>query len=207
MNKSKAIISLISFIIITFIIYYIYSSSEKQRLVNENETKESKEIEIIDSKVNKILLAHNAIKDWYKFIENKRLYSIFTIDIEDKLIRNGDHPLLIYCSLDDITYNQNNYVAHFRTSIIFGKLKGEAIIFNEFIFLLECTPLQVELLKKSYDPYVLGFMDKYAIIAKIDSLEKINKKYDDNESTIVKAKGKCIDLIFVGKHYDSLLWF
>ena len=57
MNKSKVIISLVSFILIIAAIFYIYSSSEKQRIVKENEIKETKDREIIDSKVEKLSLA------------------------------------------------------------------------------------------------------------------------------------------------------
>jgi hypothetical protein len=145
---------------------------------------------------------YNAVSDWNKPLSEKSLISpIFTIEVEDALLRKDNRPVLFLATVKDVERKENKYCIRFLVDDL-----EELGLFTKIEFILECTEEQAKTI--THQP--ITFWTRYAVIADIQKVEKaiFNLKAEsDSEETkigvstndnIFFATGKCLDLLFVG---------
>lgn len=133
----------------------------------------NKEIQILKQAVSDMVEKHNAIKDWEKNLDK---HSLYTIQVEDALIRNDNRPILFFGRVNDITEKANKYFLHFRK-----------MLSPNIYFVLECNEEQVKNILHTKDsPF-------YAVVARISSIQRT--KFEFEHYHIFIANGLCIDLL------------
>lgn len=176
-------------------------------------TQQAKEDETPEE-VKKLCSQYDAVTDWEEYL-SKKAYGqhTYTIEVEDALIRSDGRPILFHCVVDDIVRESDKYVVYWSAG--FGSsawILSRAIFTPDFRFVLDCTPSQIEKLKRQS----AGTFDYYAVIAQISEVEKIRfevtgRSSRDEDSVYEQvsinletsdtfiAKGKCLDLFLVVK--------
>lgn len=147
---------------------------------------------------------HNAVTDWNKNLEKKadELKDLYTIEVEEALIRSDGRPVLFFSSVDDIIREKNKHFVHFS--------KWLGLLSPDIRFVLECDSDQV---KKILSQTERGFLAEYAVVAVVSSIQRPKfdvkaQSMDSGEPGIVVeysdifiAQGRCLELLYVG-FYD-----
>lgn len=179
--------------------------SSRQMKAEKKRAKIEKKIQI-EKSVSEMIGKYNAVTDWKKNLnnENTLLAPIYTVQVEDVLIRNDGRPVLFFGFVEDVTRQGDKYYIYFQ--------------FYDFLdpdirFILECDSEQA---KKVMSQRVDRF-EQYAVVVLISSLQRPkfevkaysqSDEYSEDEysevvvesSDIFIAKGHCLDLLFVGDY-------
>jgi len=195
---SKIVFALIALAIGIWIVLNIISSQHSN--VKKEKAEVEKKIQI-EQTISNMVARHNAVTDWKKNFNEKStlLGRIYTVQVEDALIRSDGRPVLFFASVDDVTRIGNKYYVHFHNWFDLSP---------EIRFVLECDSEQV----KKIMGQITDFFEQYAVVALISSLQRPKfevKAYphsaEDAEvvvefSDIFIARGRCLDLLFVGDY-------
>jgi hypothetical protein len=200
-------------LVLLAIVYWLISSSTSDRRSETQKEKVESEKRLQSEKSDADMVAkHNAVTDWKQNLNKKGEFlgdSVYTIEIEEALIRNDGRPILFFCGVNDIVRKENKYLVYF--SNLFGFLASADVH-----FILDCTPDQV----KEIMLHRAGLFEKYAVIARVSEVKKVKLKlanypeehavtdYDVVEtdkvvlepSNVFIAKGCCLELRFVGDY-------
>lgn len=198
-------------IVILGIVVWVFSSKtgkEQSKVENEKlETKqhgETKQHDETKNIVSVMIAKHNAVADWRKSLGKKKrsLFDhIYTIEIQDALIKTDGRPILFFGGANDIVRKDDKYTVYFNNWL--GSLIGADVH-----FILECTPDQInKIMSQSTD-----FFGNYAVISQIREVKKVRfqltaQSLDSEEvdvdfapSNVFMATGRCLDLVFVGDY-------
>jgi len=171
--------------------------TEKKETAAE-EKRQIDRAEQINLAILKMVAKYNAITDWKKGFAEKMVRGIYTIEMEEALVRKDGRAVLFFGSVSDIMRRDNKYFIHFWNWLDFPSL--------DIRFVLECDSVKV---KKVMDQSNSIF-DEFAVVALISSVQKAMfevraESESDEEANIVVepsdvfiAKGRCLDLLFVG---------
>lgn len=180
---------------------YVFSIPERKNIeANKNQQKANIRTEIATA-VNKMALKYNTHIEWYKFILGRPYQSIYSIEIEKNLIEISGRPILAFGVVRDIYTKDNKNYAQFISVVRSKNPESDSNNYNEFIFEIECNMDQTKLLMQKYP-----LKEKYAIIIKVNSFEKIYKKVDEEDTMVIMAYGSCLDILSVSEYYDHELW-
>lgn len=199
---SKIVFTLIALAIGIWIVSNIISSQHSK--AEEEKEEVEKKIQI-EQTISNMVARHNAVTDWNKnFYEGDTLLRhTYTVQVEDALIRNDGRPVLLFGSVDDVIRQGNKYYVHFQNVLYQGP---------DIHFVLECDSEQV----KKIMGHMAGLFNQYAVVALIQSLQRpkfevtaFSHSGEDAEvvvesSDIFIARGRCLDLLFVGDYYFYL---
>lgn len=156
------------------VLILLFSVSCNRTDKEKTEDKEiNKKIQILKQAVSDMAEKHNAITDWEKNLDK---HSLYTIQVEDVLIRSDNRPILFFGRVDDITKKANKYFLHFK------KMLSPWIY-----FVLECNEEQVENILHNKDSTF------YAVAARISSIQRPEFEFEHYHAFI--ANGLCIDLL------------
>ncbi len=167
---------LIIFLIIIGIIYgaYIYFSEMRNSSHKQLEEKQA---------LSKLIAKYSAIDDWRDNLE--KLDDVYSIDVENALIRKDNLPLLISGYIQDIVTRDGKHY------IYFSEVGSPS---PEIIFILEYDSDQTEQLIKQ-----LHENNEFTLIASITSVQKSdNALFDSDLSDKFLANGRCVELLNVG---------
>jgi len=157
----------------------------------------------IEQAISSMVAKYNAVTDWKKNFNNESvlLGKIYTVQVEDALIRSDNRPILFFAFVEDVQRQGNKYYVHFWNWYELGP---------DIRFVLECNSKQAKkILEQKTD-----FFEKYAVVALISTLQKPKfevKAYPHSRggadiivepSDIFIAKGRCLDLLFVGDYEE-----
>jgi hypothetical protein len=151
---------------------------------------------------------YNAVVNWSEPLSKKPFLSpVFTIEVEDALLRKDNRPVLFLAKVGDVERKENKYLVRFFSA---GGLEKSSSMFE---FILDCSDEQVSKIIQQQ----IEYGDRYAVIAAINKVKKLafevtpviegygEDAYSsieiDTPDTFV-ATGRCIDLLFV-KDYDD----
>jgi hypothetical protein len=166
----------------------------------DSKAKKKKEETEQKSNVNPAVLEmavkHNAITDWG--------FSEYSFQMEDALIRKDGQPILFYASIKDIRRKNGSYYVHCSTSPFHFPHKID--------FILECDENNVKkILSEKPRP---RFMDNYAVIASISSVQKADYEIicsegqeivlDSSFVDVFIARGICLDLLYARDVFNNI---
>jgi len=195
---SKIVFALIASAIGIWVVSNIISSQHSKA---EKEKAEVEKKIQIEQTISNMVPTHNAVTDWKKNFDKKSAFlgQIYTVQVEDALIRSDGRPVLFFASVDDVTRQGNKYYVHFRNWFDLDP---------DIRFVLECDSEQV----KKIMSQKVDLFGQYAVVALISSLQRPKfelRAYphsgEDAEvvvesSDIFIARGRCLDLSFVGDY-------
>lgn len=192
--KRTAIIIVLLAIAIAIGGYKISNILSSERLKKEQENTIAEKKKRIEMKVQEMAAKFNAVTDREDVFEELNLRDkIYTVELQEALIRPDRRPFLIYVLLNDILKRENEYILRLTTPIITLELRCPEELARKAIRL-----------PTSYSEVRL------AIIAKIEKIKKpifvvrsTGNDEDDgevevNSSNIFVATGECLDLIHLG---------
>ena len=169
-NKSttkKLIKSTVIFLLIIGVISGVYIVFSTIRNSNNKQLEE-------DKAISELAARYNAITDWKEQLDE--LDDVYSIDVENALIRKDKRPLLISAYVQDIvTKNGIPY-------LIFSEVGSPDI---EITFILEYDSGQIEQLIKQ-----VRENNEIALIASITTVQKANESSDK-----FLANGRCLELL------------
>jgi hypothetical protein len=172
-------------------------------------TKQAKE-ESVHKVIIELADKYNAVVNWSEPLSKKEFLSpVFTIEVEDALLRKDNRPVLFIAKVKDVVRKENEYLVRFLAA---GSLETSSLMFE---FILDCSDEQVSKVIQQQ----IEYGDCYAVIASINKLKKVAFEVTpvvdsddegnygaieiDTPNTFV-ATGRCIDLLFVKdcEYYD-----
>lgn len=203
-------------IIVAIVVVLLSLDRDNADKVVKKDKQSEKDSQIV-REVQELCSKYNAVTNWRQNSDANDLFQeMYTIQVEDALIRTDNRPILFYGSVKDIVRESDKYLVYFGSGGLAQllSLSGSGLdsilnlLYPEIYFVLNCTPDQVEkiLLKSA------GYFEYYAVIAKIGEVKKVRFKlsadvgeheedvsvYIKSSSNVFIAKGKCLDLLFVG---------
>ena len=171
------------------------SEREKEALLKSND--------IIKKRIGEMAIKYNSSIDWFKAVEEQSLLQeqIFTMNLQDALVKKDEQPVLLYGIVQDISRKGNGYIVDFL-SYFYSPL--------EIHYSLECNDYHVEKIVKQKQ----NMFDNYACVAKITSVSKQKFQmsssdiYDENTSDDIiietndniRLEGICMDILFLGEY-------
>lgn len=171
-------------------------------LKREKEKVETEKKIRIKQAITDMIARHNAVNDWERNLREKfisMLTKVYSIQVEQALVRKDGRPILLFASVEDVARQDNKYFGHFHNWFGLGP---------NIHFVLECKPDQI---KKVMEQSASQF-EQYAVVALISSIQRPKFEpgaYSENgegqeitieSSNIFIAKGRCVDLLFVGQY-------
>jgi len=207
----KKIVGIITFgLILLAIAYWFVSSTISDRRVEEEKQELETEKRLqVEKSITDIITKHNAVTEWKHGFDKKGLASfgeIYTIEVEEVLIRADDRPIMFFANVEDVVKEANRYLVYFHNRFDF-------LLRADIHFVLDCTQDQVnEIILSPRAP----FESNYAVIAKVSSIEKciVRVRTEDNgrvglsspifTSNVFVATGRCLDLLFVGDYKPAI---
>lgn len=202
----KAFGKVVIILIVLGVSYWIISSivstrqAESKKQADNAETQEVKAEELLKIKksVQDMVAKYNAMTDWQGILKKKSIEPVFTLEVQDALIRKDSRPIVFVSAVEDIVRDSNNYTAHFHN-------KYKHLFRADIHFVLDVTPDQVQEIMKHPN----SIFEYYAVFVNINSVRKIRYEVvaDDDKgvsidssmtSNVFEATGRCLDLIYVG---------
>jgi hypothetical protein len=192
--------------------------SETETRAKKHKAKTEKQIQT-EKMLQDLVKKHSAIVDWRQNIDQKNLgpFSppIYTIQVEDALVRADDRPVMFIAKIEDIVRRDDKYLVNFSVSRMLNMYS------NPYVrFILHCTQEQVNHIMNNHNGNNESFfLDHYAAIANISGVSKVSlqltagadrvishdgEEFDVDISTSIEpsnifvATGQCVDLLFVG---------
>lgn len=151
--------------------------------------------------VARLVTRTNAFDRWEKDLSKEgrvRYEPILTIELERLWLQ--DRPILFIGAIRDIaTSNGENYTVEIRRDL-FSSFSG--ISGTELQLDLQCSKQKVDLFLKAHPNLFsdYGFNNRVAVVAKINKIEtKIVAGSEVQREKIITGKGRCIDMINIGK--------
>jgi len=129
------------------------AEAEKERL--------EKEYQATAQRIQELCSQYNAVMDWTQSLEE--VWSPFTIELEEALIRADSRPVLLLGNVKDIAKESDRYWAHFTLEAPYTGF--------DIHFFLHCTPEQVEEIMR----LKLG---DYAVIAQVSEVKKVSYVFE-----------------------------
>lgn len=190
--------------------WIISNKISSRHLAVQKEKAETEKRVQIEQNISDMAARHNAVTDWEKTFYKKLdillkpgilLRQIYTVDIEDTLIRNDNRPVLLFAHVDDITRQGNKYYVYFQDYFDSYDIR----------FILECNSEQVKKIMNQKCSY----KEEYSFVALISSIyrpkfevgaeisgddERSYAEVVVESSDILIARGRCLDLLFVGDY-------
>jgi len=213
----KKTISRIAFgLVLLAMVYWLISSviSNRRSEAQKEKVKTEKHLQS-EKSVADMVAKHNAVTDWKQNLNKKGrgffADSVYTIEIEEALIRTDGRPILFFSQIEDIGKKSDKYIVYFAN--LFGFMSSVNVH-----FILDCTPEQFE--KIMLHPRLF---ENHAVIAQVSEVKKVKLKlanypekhavtdYDVAKidkvvlepSNVFIAKGCCLELQFVGDYQLS----
>jgi len=186
------------------IVWWVFAKNDepKTKSAEQAKTKQAKE-ESTRKAIIELADKHNAVVNWSEPLSKKLFLSpVFTIEVEDALLRKDNRPVLFLATVKDVERKENKYLVRFVVGFL------EELPMIEFV--LDCTDEQA----KKITQQQIEFLERYAVIAEIQKIRKVMfdlKANNDNEEPEISVdttddvfivSGKCLDLLFVGD-YDN----
>jgi len=206
----KNIISKIVFAIIVLAVgvWGVSSIISSCRSATQKEKAETEKKVQIEQNISGMVARHNAVIGWEEIfnVEDIVTGQVYTLQVEDALVRKDGRPILLFGSVSDIVRRNNEYFVHFKKGVLDFSIP-------DIYFALK---LNAEQIKKIIGQKTEIF-DRYAIVATITSVQRPKfdvKAYSQNGEdgkseyteiavepcNIFIAKGRCLDLLFVGEY-------
>ena len=141
--------------------------------------------------IAKLIIRYNAVSLWEK--EMQDLHQVFTINIQDALVRKDRRPILIFADVDDIVKENDTNQVSFE-------------VFNDWNTVRYTLDCDVECVNKIINKYSPNNTE-YAIIASISSVRKLkwtisaerlgeeDAELDFSTSRTLIANGRCLDVL------------
>lgn len=171
---------------------------------SSKETAKEKKKHKTTEEVQKLCSQYDAVTDWKQHLDKKGFGEhVYTIEVEDALIRTDGRPILFYGIAHDIVKESDKYLVYWGYG--WGTLLRNpffGVLGYDIHFVLDCTPNQVEQIMH----HPASGLDDYAVIAQISEVEKIRFELSSGEngekvrvetSDVFMVKGKCLDLLLV----------
>lgn len=168
----------------------------------EEEKVETEKKMKIEQAITEVVGRHKAVAGWGKNLREKymsMLMKVYSIQVEEALIRNDRRPILFFASIEDVARQNDKYFAHFHN---WGNIDPD------IHFVLECNSDQVEKIMEQSATY----FERYAVVALISIIQRPKfepRAYSENgeepeiaveSSDIFIARGRCLDLLFIGDY-------
>lgn len=114
---SKIVFALIALAIGIWIVSNMISSQHSKSQKEKAEVEKKIQIE---QTISNMVVRHNAVTDWKKNFNKKNalLGEIYTVQVEDVLIRSDGRPVLFFASVDDVARQGTNIMYIFRSGLI-----------------------------------------------------------------------------------------
>ncbi len=187
------------------IFWLLYAENDKSKAKSAERAKKETTHKAIIELANK----HNAVVDWKEpliKIETR----VFTMEVEDALLRKDSRPVLFLSQVNDVERKENTYMVRFVNEL--GRDP-------QIEFVLDCTDEQVRKITQQQSEF--KYSKKYAVVAVINKVKKVafgvnpvvtsddGEKYGEIEidtPDIFVATGRCVDLLFVEDYDDYDLY-
>jgi len=150
---------------------------------------------------------YNAVSDWSEPLPKKLFMSIFTMEVEDVLLRKDNRPVLFFATVEDVERKENKYLVRFVAEDLLTELP-------KIEFVLDCNDVQARIILQQRQSESGGW-EKYAVVAVINKVKKVvfsvnpvvvtdvEENYGEIEidtPNTFMAIGHCVDLLFVENH-------
>ena len=146
------------------------AKAEKERLELE------KEYQATAQRIQELCSQYNAVMDWTQSVED--VWSPFTIELEEALIRADSRPVLLLGNVKDITKKSDGYWAYFTIE--------EPYTSFDIHFFLRCTPEQVD--------EIMGHrLCEYAVIAQVSEVKKVSYLFAASNEIVINAESPDCD--------------
>jgi hypothetical protein len=213
----KKIISGIAFcLVLLAVVYWLISNKiSDRRSKAQTEKVETEKCLQTETFVADMIVKHNAVTNWERSFDKKDSLGLFepiyTVEVEDALVRTDQRPIIFFASVADVERETNKYSVHFHNRYDamlsdIGPLYGRIIA--DIHFVLDCTQEQF----KEIMLHRGGLFEKYAVIAQISEVKKVKLKATASSesdkvilipSDVFVAEGRCLELRFVGDYEPS----
>ena len=181
-------------------------STEQAREESAKQAEQTRK-ETIHKAIIELANKHNAVVNWKEPLSKIESY-VFTMEVEDALLRKDNRPVLFLATVLDVERKENKYLLHFLVE----DLEGLSVI----KFVLDSSDEQVK--KITQQQFEDRLSEKFAVIAEIQKVRRVvfNLKAEiDSEEPVIRVvttdsifivSGKCLDLLFVGDYSDYDLY-
>lgn len=209
--KSTAIKALIIIIAIAVGVYVVLNMVTSKRSKVEVEKINAMKKLKIEQDISEMVDKYDAVTDWESIFDEKNTFKpVYTIQIQDALLKTNGRPILFYASVVDILRRDNQHIVLFE-NWAWLDVEPWFTLKPTIYFELQCNE---ELTKKLLDtpltlPPLFGAGSKLAVVAQIEEVRKHEfalKAYprgdeeveiDVEASDIFIAIGKCLDFLYV----------
>ncbi len=182
------------------------SSNKVVKIKKETEIKKYSEIE---QSIDMMILKYNAIVNWHQTLNDTILFpKVYTIQLEHEMIRPDARPILFFATVDDIVKLEGKYYMY---------LKDETydIINHTIYYVLECDSNHINKIINN-EATSFDIFNQYGVISLITLVQKpilgitsnpindMNAELSIESSNVLIAKGRCLDLMYVGDNFTSI---
>lgn len=192
----KIVIVIIAIAIGVYVVSNIISSRRSK--VEEEKANAEKKLKI-ERNISDMVVQFDAVADWRSsFDEKDILEPIYTIHIQEALLKTNGRPILFYASVDDVLKREKQHIVRFVNWLDIGLT---------IYFELQCNEDQTKRLLEIPTEF---FLDEFAVIAQIEEVRKPEfavrayargseeAEIEVESSDIFIATGKCLDFLYVG---------
>lgn len=134
---------------------------------------------------------HNAVSDWRVGLFSGSVSSVYSVTLQNALVRSDGRPTLFFGSLHDVTNAGDSLECVFDNH---GKVRIR--------FVLACSEEQSSYVMKQHPG---PFRDFFAIVAQIEAVAKLDAESTDQgeeDKDKFRANGRCIALLSVANYRD-----
>jgi len=216
----NAVVRIVTVVVVLAAGYWIVSGiisgrrteAEKKELEVEKQQSEAKKQELeevekrlqIEKSIEDMVAKHNASTDWSKIfnVKDGSLNLLYSVEVQDALTEAYDRPIMFLAFVSDVTRESDEYYLHFYClEALYSML--------DISFILHCTQDQVDKIMLNQRDIHERFVRHYAVIAKISSAKKatFGLSCDEDQEVFITlfskffiARGRCLDLLFVGDY-------
>ncbi|HCO94685.1 MAG TPA: hypothetical protein DIU00_12170 [Phycisphaerales bacterium] len=213
----NAVVRIVTVVVVLAAGYWIVSGiisgrrteAEKKELEVEKQQSEAKKQELeevekrlqIEKSIKGMIAKHNASTDWRKIfnVKDGSLNLLYSVEVQDALTDAYDRPIMFLAFISDVTRESDEYYVHFY-------FLESLYSMSDISSILHCTQDQVNEIMLNQR----GFPESnYAVIAKISSAKKatFGLSCDEDQEVYITlfsnsfiARGRCLDLLFVGDY-------
>jgi hypothetical protein len=195
------------------IILFVLVGCNSKKPDEPNEAAQTEKNQQMKARVQEFSSHYNAVTDWAETLSE---LSPYTVEVQDALIRADSRPVLVLGTVEDVAKESDKYVVRFSNLLnsVFVEELDNLLYLTDIYFVLDCTPEQV---KKIMLHRQVSLSGDCAVIAEISQIKKVEfqlkgylEDYDSEgypevridlepSSNAFIAKGKCIDLLFLGE--------
>jgi hypothetical protein len=191
MKSNRLVLGLLAALIVAGSAFYAYDQWQaKVQADAKAKAQRDADQQRIKEEIASLGAKYNAVSDWRAGLFSDSVSPVYSVTLQNALVRSDGRPTLFFGDLHDVTNAGNSLECVFDSH---GKV--------HIRFVLACSAEQSSYVMKQYPGTFKRF---FAVVAQVEAVAKLDAEStdqrDEEETGTFRANGRCIALLSVANY-------